>query len=74
MGVRDLFFAIKARDETGAAFDRVKGNLRQVDGMAATVGDRFTRMGDGRNFPGVPRLAVLVRFPGTRPGQGGPGR
>jgi hypothetical protein len=47
MGVRDLFFAIKARDETGAAFDRVKGNLRQVDGMAATVGDRFTRMGGG---------------------------
>lgn len=47
MGVRDLFFAIKARDETGAAFDRVKANLRGVDGMAASTSERLQRMGRG---------------------------
>lgn len=46
MGVRDLFFAIKARDETGAAFDKVKRNLRDVDGMTASVGERAERMGN----------------------------
>ncbi|AKU43302.1 tapemeasure [Rhodobacter phage RcCronus] len=46
MGVLDLFFAIKARDETGAAFDKVRRNLRDVDGMTASVGERAERMGN----------------------------
>lgn len=45
MGVRDLFFSIKARDETGAAFASVKKNLRDVDGMTATASQRFNRAG-----------------------------
>ncbi|WP_170561405.1 hypothetical protein [Ruegeria atlantica] len=47
MGVRDLFFAIKARDETGAAFDAVRANLRGIDGLTATTSDRLMRMGRG---------------------------
>lgn len=47
MGVRDLFFAIKARDETGAAFNAVRANLRGIDGMAATASTRLARVGQG---------------------------
>ncbi len=47
MGVRDLFFAIKARDETGAAFNAVRANLRGIDGMAATASTRLAGMGRG---------------------------
>ena len=47
MGIRDLFFAIKARDETGAAFNAVRANLRGVEGMAATASTRLARVGQG---------------------------
>lgn len=47
MGVRDLFFSIKAKDETSAAFSKVKNNLRTVDGMVATSGQRLQRWGRG---------------------------
>lgn len=64
MGVRDLFFAIKARDETGAAFDRVKANLRQTEGMAASTSERMRRVGVGmRNFGlGVSAFTGSIMF------------
>lgn len=45
MGIRDMFFAINARDDTARAFAGVKGNLRQVDGMFATLDVRLARSG-----------------------------
>lgn len=64
MGVRDLFFAIKARDETGAAFDRVKTNLRQTEGLAASASERMRRLGTGvRNFGlGVSAFTGSIMF------------
>jgi hypothetical protein len=61
MGVRDLFFAIKARDETGAAFNAVRANLRGVDGMAATASSRLA--GVGRGLIGFGAAATAATAP-----------
>ncbi|MEL7183332.1 MAG: phage tail tape measure protein [Pseudomonadota bacterium] len=45
MGIRDLFFGITAKDDTGAAFAGVKSNLRDVDGLFASLDTRLTRSG-----------------------------
>lgn len=60
MGVRDLFFSVKARDETGAAFDRVRANLRSVDGMAASASKRFRQYGAGLATLGAGLTAVTA--------------
>lgn len=43
--MRDLFFNIRAKDLTGAAFDRVKRGLSTVDGAMAGLGQRADRFG-----------------------------
>lgn len=44
--MRDLFFSIRAKDLTGAAFDKVKKGLSTIDGAMAGVAERANRMGD----------------------------
>ncbi|MEM7722487.1 MAG: phage tail length tape measure family protein [Pseudomonadota bacterium] len=45
MALRDLFFSIFARDQTGTAFQSVNQNLRQTEGHAASLNDRMNRIG-----------------------------
>jgi len=45
MGIKDLFFKITARDQTGNAFSSVNRRLRETDGLGATVGQRIDRAG-----------------------------
>lgn len=45
--MRDLFFRIKAADATGAAFAKVKANLRGVEGAVASANERVKRFGAG---------------------------
>lgn len=45
MGIKDLFFKITARDQTGNAFSSVNRRLRETDGLGATVGQRMDRAG-----------------------------
>jgi hypothetical protein len=63
-GLRDLFFRISAKDETGAAFASVKKNLSGVDGAARTVRDRFKSFGRAAGAAGaaasVGSVAVLA--------------
>lgn len=44
--MRDLFFSIRAKDLTGAAFDKVKKGLSTIDGAMAGVAERANRMGE----------------------------
>lgn len=60
MGVRDLFFAIKARDETGAAFRSARGNLQQVDGMFASLSEKSARAGRGMVSVGAGITATMA--------------
>lgn len=46
MAIRDLFFAITARDRTAAAFNSVNANLRQTAGLSASIAERVDRMGN----------------------------
>ncbi|TPE52590.1 phage tail length tape measure family protein [Amaricoccus solimangrovi] len=41
--MRDLFFRIKANDETAAAFAKVRGNVKGLDGAFAGLGARIDR-------------------------------
>lgn len=43
--MRDLFFNIRAKDMTGAAFDKVRRGLSGIDGAMAGVTERANRMG-----------------------------
>ena len=61
MGVRDLFFNIKAGDKTGAAFGSVRRNLLGIEGMAARTSDRL--MGVGRGMMRYGAMAGLATAP-----------
>lgn len=43
--MRDLFFSIRAKDLTGAAFDKVRKGLAGIDGAMAGAGERAERFG-----------------------------
>jgi len=43
--MRDLFFSIRARDMTAAAFDKVKRGLGAIDGAMANASERADRFG-----------------------------
>lgn len=45
MGIKDLFFKITARDQTGPAFGSVNRRLRETDGLSASVSERMGRAG-----------------------------
>lgn len=45
MSIKDLFFKITARDQTGSAFTSVNRRLRETDGLSASVSDRISRAG-----------------------------
>jgi hypothetical protein len=61
MGVRDLFFNIKAADKTGAAFTNVRRNLLGIEGMAARTSDRL--MGVGRGMMRFGAMAGIATAP-----------
>ncbi len=60
MGIRDLFFSIRAKDETGAAFSSVKGKLRDVDGMYAGLDQRLARAGKSMTRFGAKAAAAAL--------------
>lgn len=74
MAIRDLFFSIVAKDKTGQAFASVKRNMRDIDGAAASIGQkmdrvgtRFTRAGGAMSFALAPAglgLLSMVRTAG----------
>ncbi|MEP1612663.1 MAG: hypothetical protein ABJL72_12175 [Roseobacter sp.] len=43
--IKDLFFRITAKDESGSAFTSVNRNLRQTDGLSASVNEKISRAG-----------------------------
>ncbi|PYG32418.1 hypothetical protein [Pelagimonas varians] len=45
--VKDLFFSIDGRDNTGPAFGSVNRRLRETDGLSAKVSERVGRAGKG---------------------------
>jgi hypothetical protein len=52
--MRDLFFRIKAIDQTAAAFAKVKANMKGVERAAASLSERINRVGKGlRNVGAV---------------------
>lgn len=61
MGIRDLFFNIKAKDQTGQAFSRVNANLRKTEGMAARTSEKLGRM--GRGMVGIGKSSALMTAP-----------
>lgn len=53
MGVRDLFWNLVARDQTGAAFSSVRKNLLGIDGVALGLSNRLTGIGHGLKRMGI---------------------
>lgn len=53
MGIKDLFFKITARDETGGAFSSVNKRLRETDGLASSVSEKMGRAGRSMQRFGV---------------------
>jgi hypothetical protein len=45
VGIKDLFFKITAKDQTGPAFGSVNRRLRETDGLSASVSERVGRAG-----------------------------
>lgn len=60
MGIRDLFFKITARDESGPAFTSTNRRLRETDGLAASVSERMGRAGQSmQRFGAVGSIASV---------------
>ena len=60
MGIKDLFFKITARDDSGSAFSSVNKRLRETDGLSASVGQRMDRAGKSMvRFGAVGSVASL---------------
>lgn len=60
LSVKDLFFKIAARDETGPAFGSVNRRLRETDGLTASVSERMGRAGRAmQKFGAAGSLASL---------------
>lgn len=60
MSVKDLFFKITARDQTGGAFASVNRRLRETDGLTASVSERMGRAGRSmQRFGAVGSVATI---------------
>lgn len=60
MSIKDLFFKITARDQTGGAFASVNRRLRETDGLTASVSERMGRAGRSmQRFGAVGSVATL---------------
>ncbi|WP_282129263.1 hypothetical protein [Roseobacter litoralis] len=66
MGIKDLFFKITAKDNTGAAFSSVNKRLRETDGLSASVSQKIGRAGQSMQRFGaagsVASLGVAAAF------------